>query len=137
MTEIQNLEICSESKSVVKSTSKNLSEILSNNDKHFWFFFVFKTNCELKCQNEVFFYIIRFVCFDYWEFLMNFLTYFYDTIWHRTKLQLIILFPPKKGGGLNTMSIDCSFIWRLQGKSFLKDVWLFAFHSNNLKKILL
>ena len=40
------------------------------------FLFVFKTKRELKCQNELFFNIIRSVCFDYWEFLTNLLTYF-------------------------------------------------------------
>ena len=59
------------------------------------FLFVFKTKCELKCQNELFFNIIRSVCFDYWEFLTNFLTYFLtifdDAIWRRTKLQLEFL----------------------------------------------
>ena len=46
-----------------KSMSKSLSEILSNHNKHLCFFF--KTKHELKCQNELFFNVIRSVCFDY------------------------------------------------------------------------
>ena len=40
-------------------------------------FSVFKTKYELKCQNELFLFcfVIRCVCFDYWEFLTNFLTW--------------------------------------------------------------
>ena len=65
---------------LLKSTSKNSSQILSINHNKHLSFFVFKTKRELKCQNEVFFNIIRIVCFDYWEFLTNFLTYFLMTL---------------------------------------------------------
>ena len=59
--------------------------------------FVFKRKRESNCQNELFLNIIKSkwlpikrVCFDYWDFLTNFLTYFLTTIiWRRTKLQLI------------------------------------------------
>ena len=78
-----------------KSMSKNASENVSNQNKLFWWFL----------RNSLFWHFnSRFVlrqqkleklkcCYDYWDFLTNFLTYFLTTtIWRYTKLQLLFLF---------------------------------------------
>ena len=60
-------------------TSKNWSEFLSNQNKHLCFFCFQDKIWNKMPQWTIFFNIIRRVCFDCWEFLTNFLTYFLTT----------------------------------------------------------
>ena len=64
--------------------SKNSSEILSNHNKHLCFF-CFQDKMWIKIN--YFFNIIRRVCFDYWEFLTNFLTWICDQYTHSLSIR--------------------------------------------------
>ena len=72
---------------------QKISVIITNTNT-----FVFKTKPELKCQNEPFFYVIRCVCFEYWEFLRIFWRDYWRSIinWRHRKLPLR---KPKKHPG--------------------------------------
>ena len=78
-----------------KSTSKSSSENLSNHNKQKPIFpntFVFKTTCELRCQNELFFSISSNQKSLFW--LLRFSDEFFDTImiinWRCRKLLLMV-----------------------------------------------